>query len=119
MAAYADVTLIKTYCTSLTISETGDLTEAELIAYAENEDKYTLNPALVKQYSLTDIQTAVTNGTSMGLFIKILSAKLGALAALKAVYSKNQQKQLKDFVDDLEQDTFDTLRQIKVGEIRL
>jgi MinD-like ATPase involved in chromosome partitioning or flagellar assembly len=113
--AYSTAIQIKKYCKLLEI----DLDDAVLIDYAEGEEKDKLNPILLKQYSLTDIQTMVTSATESGKFIQILSAKLGALAAAKAVYTSTKKNQLKHKIEELEKDVNNTLKKLKVGEIRL
>lgn len=113
--AYATADQIKKYCKLLEV----DLNDQVLLDYAEGEENDKLNPVLIQQYSLTDIQAMVTAQNSSGKFIQTLSAKLGALAAAKAVYTSTKKNQLKPKFEEIEKDVNNTLKRLKVGELRL
>ena len=86
-------------------------TDAELEDYANTEDKLVINPILQKQYDLTEIKDSE--------FVKDLSAKCGAKAAMKALYGANPENDLKPDITKLEDDVSATLKQLRVGEIRI
>lgn len=105
--SYATAAEIRVYCPSIDTQRS----DAELTAYAENEETLTINPLLLKQYSAQEIA-----GSDIAVS---LSAKLGALAALKNVYGNNANSAMDVDLKELQEDVNSTLKRLRTGEIRL
>ena len=110
--AYATADMIRAYALRIT-NDTSGLTDAQLVDYADGEDALTINPILQKQYDLTEVAGSE--------FVKRLSAKCGAKAALKALYGEHPSEKAKLSVDiqKLEDDIKSTLKMLQTGEVRI
>ena len=111
--AYATADMIREYALRIDNDAGSGFSDTQLVDYADGEDALTINPILRKQYDLSEVAGSE--------FVKRLSAKCGAKAAMEALYGSNPQDKAKlsPDIQKLDDDINRTLSRLRTGEVRI